>query len=114
MEDMRYIVVDGVIYFHDQIYLNKESKLKDKLLHAAYEIFLSTPTFFIRTHHIILNGFMWEGFEKDLYQNFQRCMKHEKTGKIHDSVEESIQPPLFLKEKRYIYAPLHLYVEKCW
>ena len=47
MEDRRYKVVDGVIYFHDQIYLAKESKLKDQLLCAAYDIFLSNPTSFI-------------------------------------------------------------------
>ena len=33
----RYRVVDGVIYFHDQIYLTKDSKLKKKILHVAYE-----------------------------------------------------------------------------
>ena len=76
MKDRRYRVVDGVIYFHDQINLTRDSKLKDKLLYAAYKIFLSTPIDFIRTHHIILNGFMWEGFEEYLYQNYQIFMYH--------------------------------------
>ena len=61
--DGRYRVVDGVIYFHDQIYLTRDSKLKDELLHAAYEILLSNPTGFIRTYHSILEGFMWEDFK---------------------------------------------------
>ena len=45
--DKRYRVVDGIIYFHNQIYLTRDSKLKDKLLYAAYDIFLSNPTSFI-------------------------------------------------------------------
>ena len=35
--DGRYRVVDGVIYFHDQIYLTRDSKLKEEILHATYE-----------------------------------------------------------------------------
>ena len=35
--DGKYRVVDGVIYFHDQIYLTRDSKLKKKILHATYE-----------------------------------------------------------------------------
>ena len=61
--DMRYKVVDGVIYSHDQIYLTRDSKLKDKLLNAAYEILLSKSTGFIRAYHTILDGFMWENFK---------------------------------------------------
>ena len=33
--DGRYKVVDGVIYSHDQIYLARDSKLKEKLLNAC-------------------------------------------------------------------------------
>ena len=43
VRDGRYKVVGGVIYFHDQIYLVKGSKLKEKLLNATYEILLSKP-----------------------------------------------------------------------
>ena len=31
--DGRYRVVDRVIYFHDQIYLTRDSKLKEEILH---------------------------------------------------------------------------------
>ena len=55
---MRYKVVEGVIYFHDQIYLVKGSKLKEKLLNATYEILLSKPTGFLGAYHTILDGFM--------------------------------------------------------
>ena len=46
--DGRYKVVDGFIYSHDHIYLTRDSKLKSKLLNAAYEILLSKPTGFIK------------------------------------------------------------------
>ena len=57
--DGRYKLVDGVIYFHEHIYLARDSKLKEKLLNATYEILLSKPTGFIRAYHTILDGFMW-------------------------------------------------------
>ena len=37
---------------------------------------------------------MWEGFEEELYQNFQRCMDHVEMGEIHNSMKELSQPPL--------------------
>ena len=79
-------MVDRVIHFHDQIYLTKDSRLKDQLLGATYDILLSTPTIFIRTHHIISNGFMWEGFEEDLYQHYQRCMCHMNMEQQYNSM----------------------------
>ena len=36
-----YRVVDGVIYFHDHIYLTRYSKLKEGILHATYEALFS-------------------------------------------------------------------------
>ena len=64
VKDGRYKVVDGFIYFHDQIYSTKDSKLKYKLIDAAYEILLSEPTGFIRTYHTILDGFLWENSKR--------------------------------------------------
>ena len=55
-----YTVRDGVIFYWDIIFLARASKLKDKLLHAAYDIMISNPTGFIRAYHTILEGFMWE------------------------------------------------------
>ena len=39
--DDRYMVDDGVIYSYDRSFLNRASKLKEKLLHAAHVDFLS-------------------------------------------------------------------------
>ena len=54
----RYRVVDEVIYFHDQIYLTKDSKLKD--LDVAYEALFSGNVDFIDSYHTIMEGFYWE------------------------------------------------------
>lgn len=72
--DGRYKVINGVIYFHDQIYLARDSKLKDKLLYEAYEIFLYDPTSFIRTYRTILEGFMWEDFKEETHYHVRKCI----------------------------------------
>ena len=59
LSDVRYAVRDGVIYFKINIFLTRASKLKEKLLHGAYEGFLSKPTGFIRAYRTILEGFIW-------------------------------------------------------
>ena len=76
MIDGRHKVVEGVIYSHDQIYLARDSKLKEKLLNAAYEILLSKPTGFIKAYHTILDGFMWENFKEDVHSHMGECMDH--------------------------------------
>ena len=43
--DGRFKVVDGVIYFYNLILLVRDSKLKERLLNATYEILLSNPLF---------------------------------------------------------------------
>ena len=87
--DRRYKVVDGVIYSHDQIYLTRDSKLKDKLLNAAYEILLSKPIGFIRACYTILDGFMWEDFKEEMHSHMRKCMEHLLVKKEHLLVEES-------------------------
>ena len=42
-------MVDVVIYFHDQIYLTRESKIKEEILHAAYEALFSGHVDFIES-----------------------------------------------------------------
>ena len=54
--DWRYSVVDGVIYFHDQIYLTRDSKLKEEILHAVYEALFLGHVYFIESYHIIMDG----------------------------------------------------------
>ena len=83
--DGRYKLIDGFIYFHDQIYLTIDSKLKDKLLYVAYEIFLSNLTRFIRAYHTILDGLMWEKFKEDMHSHMRKCMDHFLVEEEHSS-----------------------------
>ena len=93
MIDGRYKVVEGVIYSHDQIYLARDSKLKEKLLNAAYEILLSKPTGFIKAYHTILYGLMWESFKEDMHSHMRKCMDHLLVEEEHNSWEELSLPP---------------------
>ena len=95
--DGRYKVVEGIIYFHEHIYLARGSKLKEKLLNATYEILLSKPTGFIRAYHIILNGFMWENFREEVHSHMKKCMDYFLDKEEHSSWEElSLSPPYSL------------------
>ena len=74
MIDRRNKVVNGVIYFYDQIYLSKDSKLKNEILNVNYEILISKPTHFIKTCHIILEGFMWEEFKEEMHYQMRKSI----------------------------------------
>ena len=76
VKDERFKVVEGIIYFHDLILLNKDSKLKERLLNAAYEILLCKPTDFVKAYHNILGGFIWEGFEEEMHSHMGKCMDY--------------------------------------
>ena len=52
----RYRVVDGVIYFHDHIYLTRDSKLEEGILHAAYEALFSGHEDSIDSYLTIMEG----------------------------------------------------------
>ena len=54
----------------------------------------------MRAYNTIMESYTWEGFEEELYQNFQRCMNHVEMGEIHNSMEELSQPPLSSFEMR--------------
>ena len=81
----RYRLVNGVVYFYDKIYLSKNSKLKNKLLHATYEILIYKPTSFIKTCHTILEGFMWEDINKEMHSHMRMCMDHLLVEEEHSS-----------------------------
>ena len=67
----RYRVVDGVIYFHDQIYLIEDSKLKKEILHVAYEAFFLGHVDSIDSYHTIMEGFYWDNLKEDVHQHIR-------------------------------------------
>ena len=71
-----YSVQDEFIYCHGRIFLSIASKLKEKFLQRPYEEFFFSRTYSMTTYNNIMESYTWEGFEEELYQNFQRCMNH--------------------------------------
>ena len=69
--DGKFKVVDVVIYFYNLILLVRDSKLKERLLDATYEILLSKTTGFIRAYHTLLGGFIWEGFKEEVHSHMK-------------------------------------------
>ena len=58
--DDRYAVDDVVIYSYGRVFLTKASELKEKLLHAAHEDFLSMH---FDAYHYLIKRFTWEGIQ---------------------------------------------------
>ena len=48
----------------------------------------------MRAYHNIMEGYIWEGFEEEIYQHLRRCMDHVEMEEIHNSLGELSQPPL--------------------
>ena len=74
-------MVDGVIYFHAQIDLTRDSKLKMEILHAAYEALSSGHVDFIESCHTIMEGLYWEDIKEDVHQHIRRyvaCLMYEE------------------------------------
>ena len=86
-----YSVRDGVIYYHGRIFLSRASKLKEKLLHASHQYFLFSHTYSMRAYNTIMEGYTWEGFGQEIYQNLRRCMDHVEMEEILNSLMELSQ-----------------------
>ena len=85
LHEEEYSVEDGVIYYHGRIFLSRYYKLKKNLLLAAHEDFLFSHTYSMRAYHTIMEGYIWEGFEEEIYQHLRRCMDHVEMEEIHNS-----------------------------
>ena len=83
--DGKYRVVDGVIYFHDQIYLTRDSKLKKEILHVAYE---AGHVDIIESYHTIMEGFYLEDLKEDVHQHIRRiyvfCLVYEEKNEARE------------------------------
>ena len=96
--DGSYRVVDGVIYFHDHIYLN-DSKLKKEILHVAYEALFSGHVDSIESYHTIMEGFYWEDLKEDVHQQIKRyiaCLMYEEES---NHLARLFQPVSLLMER---------------
>ena len=74
-------MVDGFIYLHDQIYLTRYSKLKEDILHAAYEALFSGHEDSIESYLTIMERFYWENLKEDVHQHIRRyvaCLMYEE------------------------------------
>ena len=56
--DDRFVVDDVVIYSYGRFFYSKASEFNEKLLHAAYEDFLSMH---FDAYHSLMEEFSWEG-----------------------------------------------------
>ena len=62
--DDRYMLDDVVIYSYGRVFLTRASKLKEKLLHAAHEDFLSMH-FDAYSH--LMEEFTWESIQHEIF-----------------------------------------------
>ena len=86
--DLKQYFVYGFIYFYNLILLNRDSKVKERLLDATYEILVYKPTSFIGAYHSLLGGFIWEGFKEEVHSHMKKCMDYLLEREEHSSWEE--------------------------
>ena len=60
-----------VIYSYGRVFLNRDSKLKEKLLHAAHEDFFSMH---FDAYLSLVEEFIWWGIQHDIFQHMERCI----------------------------------------
>ena len=65
--------MDEVIYYKDQIYLAKNSKLKEKILLASHDSPLSGHQGFTKTYRSIRERFSWKGLKEDVLRHVREC-----------------------------------------
>ena len=97
--DERYRVMDGVIYYHDQIFLTRDSKLKEKVLHVAHDSLLSGHQGFIRTYRAFRERLSWEGLKEDLLQHIRKCVFFLKNEEENNHPARLLQPLTFPGER---------------
>jgi len=71
--DDRYRVIDGIIYYRDQIFLIKGSQLKKKILQASHDSPLVGHQGFTKTYRAIRERFSWKGLKEDALQHVREC-----------------------------------------
>ena len=69
--DYRYMVDDVVIYSYGRVFLTRAFELKEKLLHAAHEDFLSMH---FDAYLSLAEEFIWEGIQHDIFHHMERCI----------------------------------------
>ena len=101
--DDKYMVDDMVIYYYDIVFLTRVSSLKEKLLHATHEDFLAMH---LDAYFSLLEEFMWEGIQHDIYQHMYRCIAQMTLQRLAQpfpyslEVRESIQMSHFSSRTR--------------
>ena len=71
--DESYRVIDEVIYYRDQIFLTRDSKLKENLFNAAYDSPLLDHQGFVKTYWAIRETFSWKSLKEDVLQHIKEC-----------------------------------------
>ena len=66
VSDERFRVMDEVTYYKDQIYLDNNSKLKEKILMASHDSPLSRHQGFTKTYRSIRERFSWKVLKEDV------------------------------------------------
>ena len=73
IQDDRYRVIDGIIYYKNKIYLVPESTLKKKVLQASHDSPLSGHQGFLKTFRHIRERFSRKGLKEEVIQHVREC-----------------------------------------
>ena len=92
VSDERFKVMDEVIYYWDQIFLAKNSKLKEKILLASHDSPPVGHQGFTKTYRAIRERFSWKGLKKDVLRHVRECTICQQNKGEHTHPAGLLQP----------------------
>jgi hypothetical protein len=99
IQDDRYRVVDGIIYYRDHTYLVSESTVREKIMRAIHDTPLAGHPRYFKTYWQIKEWFSWKGLKYDVFRHVRECMSCQQNKSEHTHLAGLLQPLLILEQK---------------
>jgi hypothetical protein len=69
-----FVLKNDFLWYHDLLYLCKNSQLKQKVLLELHNSPIGGHLGFLKTYHMIKNNFLWEGLKTDVQNFVSECL----------------------------------------
>ena len=100
IQDDKYKIVDGVIFYEGMLYLAHDSTLKEKILKTTHDTPLVGHQRFFKTCKQIRERFSWKGLKDNVLRHVREYMTFEQNKLEHTHTERLLQR-LTIPEKKW-------------
>jgi hypothetical protein len=92
IQDNRYMIMDGVIYYKGRIYLVLGSSFKRKVLQAFHDSSLAGHQGLLKTYRQIMERFAWKGLKGEVMRYIKECTLCQQNKDEHTHPAGLLQP----------------------